>query len=592
MTMTSRRTLVCPVRATQLALAGAVAIVLGGGLVATFPHTANAAVPPSALGQSYAASTDHAEATRAALDLMAAGGNAADGAIAAALTLGVVNPSASGIGGGGFALVYTAKDKKVTVLDFRETAPAKYDADILWPQRPVKAGEPPKSRFAFTGLNGGVVGVPGEPAGLELISRRFGRKPLSDDAAPAIALAQNGFYVGIHTAEEVARSKERVQAAPSLASVFLAGGNPVAFATRVRRTDLAATLARFGAEGKRSIYEGATAEKIVRAVTAAGGTMTTKDLVDYHVQERAPLTRTYDGRTIYTMPAPSAGGLMLLEVLGMFGASSSSPLGAMGHGSSAYIHTLAEAMRGAIADRARIAADPDLDKSVDGAYQAVLDPAQLAARKARILPNTTHQAVEFITKEKGTSHLVVTDAEGNIVALTTTVNGSFGSSIVPEGTGIVLNDELDDFTHPDDAKVFGQKDGGPNRPRPRARPVSSMAPTIVLEDGQPIVALGGSGGTRIGTGVTEAAVARLVFGLDPNACVSSPRFHTQGVDLFVDPEVAPDVRENLTARGERVKEEPVHISAIQMIAWKREQGRPARILAASDPRKAGLSAAR
>jgi gamma-glutamyltranspeptidase/glutathione hydrolase len=283
---------------------------------------------------------------------------------------------------------------------------------------------------------------------------------------------------------------------------------------------------------------------------------------------------------------------MLLEVLGMFGASSSSPLGAMGHGSSAYIHTLAEAMRGAIADRARIAADPDLDKSVDAAYEAALDPARLAARKARIVPNATRHSVEFVTREKGTSHLVVTDIEGNIVALTTTVNGSFGSSIVPEGTGILLNNELDDFTHPDDAKVFGQKDGGPNRPRPHARPMSSMAPTIVIEDGQPILALGGSGGTRIATGVTQAAVARLVFGLDPNACVSSPRFHTQGVDLFVDSEIALDVRENLTARGERVKDDPFQSSAIQMIAWKREQGRPARILAASDPRKAGFSAAR
>ena len=591
--MTSRRTLVCPVRCTQLAVAGLVAITLGGGLAASFPSLANAAAPPSALGQSYAASTDQADATRAALDVMARGGNAVDGAIAAALTLGVVNPSASGIGGGGFALVYTAKDKKVTVLDFRETAPARFSADVLWPKKPVKPGEPVKPRWAFTGVNGGVVGVPGEPAGLELLSRRFGKKSLADAAAPALALAQNGFYVGVHTAEQVDRFKDRVQAAPSLAAVFLPGKTPSPYASRVRRPDLAATLARFGAEGKRSIYEGPTAQKIASAVTSAGGTMTVQDLAEYQVKERAPLTRTYDGRTIYTMPAPSAGGLMLLEVLGMYGASPSSPLAQMGHGSSAYIHTIAEAMRGAFADRARLASDPDIEKGVDVAFDKALEPARLAARRARIDPNKTQAPADFLTNEKGTSHLVTTDAEGNVVALTTTINGPFGASIVPEGTGILLNNELDDFTHPDDAKVFSPKDGmSPNRPRPRARPVSSMTPTIVMENGAPILALGGSGGTRIATGVTQAALARLVFEHDPSACVSAPRFHTQGADLLVDKEIAIDVREALTRRGETVKEEPFIGSAIQMIAWSRKEGQPARILAASDPRKAGLSGAR
>jgi gamma-glutamyltranspeptidase / glutathione hydrolase len=611
MTMTSRCTLVCPVRCTQLARAAgrraclgggvvALALVLAGGLAATFPVLANAAAPPSAVGQSYAASTDQADATRAALDVMAKGGNAADGAIAAALALGVVNPSASGIGGGGFALVFTAKDKKVSVLDFRETAPEKFSADVLWPKQAVKPGEKPPSRWDFTGPRGGVVGVPGEPAGLELLSRKFGKKSLVDATAPAVALAQNGFYVGAHTAEIVAKNKERVQAAPSLASVFLPGGTPVPYATRVRRPDLAATLARFGAEGKRSIYEGATAEKIASAVKATGGTMTTQDLADYQVKEREPLSRTYGGRTIYTMPAPSAGGLALLEVLGMYGATPISPLAATGHGSSAYIHLVAEALRGAFADRARIATDPDVAgpdgaKKVDAAYQAALDPGQLAARRARIDPNKTHAPVEFRTRENGTSHLVVADAEGNVVALTTTINNTFGASIVPEGTGILLNNELEDFTHPDEAKVFALHDGGPNRPRPRARPVSSMTPTIVIEHGVPILALGGSGGARIATAVPQAALERLVFGHDPSACVSSPRFHTQGTELLVDPEIAADVRAGLKARGETVVEEPFAASAVQMIAWKRQEGQdgqPVRLLAASDPRKAGLSAAR
>lgn len=568
----------------------ALACAAGGCLSATFPRFARAAFPPSAIGRSLAASTDHADATRAALSVMASGGNAVDGAIAAALALGVVSPAASGIGGGGFALVYTAKDKTVRAFDFRETAPATFSADVLWPKQP----DPPKDRWAFRKVNGGVVGVPGEPAGLELLSRRFGKKSLSEDAAPAVALAQNGFNLGFYMAMEIERSKDRIEVVPSLSSIFLPGGRGAPYATRIRRPELAATLARYGSMGRRSIYEGVTAQRIADAVKAAGGTMTTDDLAHYEVKERTPLTRTIDGRTIHTMPAPSAGGLMLLEVLGMYGASSRSELAPLGSGSSAYLHTVAEAMRGAWADRVRIAGDPDVEKGVDAAYKAALEPAQLAARKAMIQPDKTHTPVEFKTPEKGTSHLVVTDNEGNIVSLTTTVNGPFGASIVPEGTGIILNNELEDFSYPEDVRAFHLRDGGPNRPRPGARPVSSMTPTIVIENGEPILAVGGSGGPRIATGTTQATLSRLIFGHDPNACVSAPRINTQGAELGYEREIPVDVRNGLVARGETLKEEPLYVSAIQMIAWERSDNSrsPLRILAASDPRKAGLSAAR
>jgi gamma-glutamyltranspeptidase/glutathione hydrolase len=567
------------------------ACLAGIGLIVALPHPSNAAYPPSADGASIAASTDQAEATRAAIEAMSSGGNAVDGAIAAALTLGVVNPSASGIGGGGFALVYTAKDKKVTVLDFRENAPAVYSNDVLWP--PVKPGqEPPKNRFTWTGPKGGVVGVPGEPAGLEELSRRFAKRSLSDDAVHAVSLAQHGFVVGRHTADQVVNFKDRLKTVPNLASSFLPGGNPVPYASRVTRPELAATIARFGAQGKRFIYQGATAQKIVDAVKAAGGTMSMEDLADYQVKERAPLSRTIDGRTVYTMPAPSAGGLMLLETLTMYGASSQSMLAPMGFGSSGYLHHVAEAMRGAWSDRVRFASDPDIEKGIDAAYNAALDPAQLAARRAKIDPQKTHAPIEFKTRESGTSHLVTADAEGNVVSMTTTVNGPFGASIVAGDTGILLNNELDDFTAPEDVKAFALKDGGPNRPRPRARPVSSMTPTIVVENGVPILAAGGSGGPRIATEVTQAVLARLVFDLDPTACVSHPRIHTQGADLLADKEIPVDVREALKARGENVKEEAFNGSAAQMIAWKRVQGQPVRLLAASDPRKAGFAAAR
>ncbi|MBS2016515.1 MAG: gamma-glutamyltransferase [Deltaproteobacteria bacterium] len=522
---------------------------------------------------------------------MGRGGTAADGAIAAALALGVVSPSASGIGGGGFALVYSAADKKVTALDFRETAPATFGTAVLWP--PPRPGEVPRDKLGWTGPRGGSVGVPGELAGLELLNRRFGRMSLADDAAPAVALAQNGFYLGKHTADVVQAFEARVASQPLLASSFLPGGRPAAFASRVTRPALASTLARFGREGKRPFYEGDIAQKIVDAVRGAGGTMTREDLAGYQVKERAPLTRTIDGRTIHTMPAPSAGGLMLLETLSIYGASRSSPLVPMGFGSSGYLHAVSEAMRGALADRVRSAGDPDLDPGVDSAYAAALDPAQIAARRARIDPNKTHAPIEFKTKEQGTSHLVVTDPAGNVVSLTTTVNGPFGASLVAGDTGMLLNNELDDFTSEAEAKSFGLVDGGPNRPRARARPVSSMTPALVLENGAPIVAVGGSGGPRIATGVTQAVLARLLFDLDPNACVSHPRVHTSGATLFLDPEIAGDVREGLARRGEKLEPEPFLGSGMQMITWERRSpGGPTKILAASDPRKAGFAAAR
>lgn len=569
------------------ALWGAAIVVLGTHAV-VFPSAAS--YPPSAEGTTAAASTDHSDATRAALDVMANGGNAIDGAIAAALALGVVNPSASGIGGGGFALVYSVHEKKVSVFDFRETAPSTFSTPVLWP--PKKPDDVPRDKFGWTGPRGGSVGVPGELAGLELLSRRYGKKSLVDDAAPAVSLAQNGFFLGKHTADLLEPFQARLSTQPSLAASFLPGGKPAAFMSRVRRPELAQTLVRFGREGKKPFYEGDIAQKIVEAARAAGSTLTREDVAGYQVQERKPLTRTVDGRTIFTMPAPSAGGLMLLETLSMFGASKSSALAAMGFGSSAYLHTVAEAMRGAIADRARLAGDPDLDPNVEKAYAAALEPAQIAARKKRIDPNKTHAPVEFKTKEQGTSHLVVTDPAGNVVSLTTTVNGPFGASIVAGDTGMLLNNELDDFTSEADAKAFGLNDGGPNRPRARARPVSSMTPAIVFENDVPILAVGGSGGPRIATGVTQATLARLLFDLDPNACVSHPRVHTSGSTLFVEPEIAADVRDGLAKRGETVKEEPWVGSAMQMITWTRAADGRVKILAASDPRKAGFAAAR
>jgi gamma-glutamyltranspeptidase / glutathione hydrolase len=542
-----------------------------------------AAHAPSAEGTHLAVSTDNGDATRAAFGVLSAGGNAADAAVAAALALGVVSQSSSGIGGGGFAMVYTAKDQKVTVLDFRETAPAKLDVEAL-SARDWKSEDAAK--------RGVSVGVLGEPAGLEMLSQKFGKRSLAEVAAPAVALAERGFYMGRNMANVTAFMKDKAAFAPEITSQFFPGGSAAPFGSLVRRPELARTLARFGAEGSKPFYTGDIAQKIVTTSRGFGSQMEASDLAGYKVIERAPLTRTVDGRTIVTMPAPSAGGLMVLETALMYGASSTSPLKAMGFGSSAYLHTIGEAMRGAIGDRVRVASDPELEPGTVTAFDNALEPKQLAARKKRIEARKTHKSSEFRTREQGTSHLITVDAEGNVVLVTTTVNAPYGARIVAGDTGIILNDELDDFTRPKDIAGFGVVGLGPNRARPGARPVSSMVPTLVLENGLPILAVGGSGGERIATAVTQMTMCRLVFGLDPNACLASSRVHVgTASEMYVEPDLTEDVRAGLKARGETVKESGIPIQpAVQMVAWDRTGG-GGRILAAADPRKAGFAVA-
>jgi gamma-glutamyltranspeptidase / glutathione hydrolase len=548
-----------------------VTVTLLAGLALGLP--ARGAYQAAAEGTHLAVATDNADATHAALTVMRQGGNAFDGAIAAALMLGVSGPTASGIGGGGFALVYVAHEHKTIALDFREAAPAHAGADTL----------------VVSGKRGTTVGVPGEPAGLEWLSVHYGKKTLAEDAEPARALAESGVVVNRHLADAIGFVGARFIAGTVLAPELMPNGQGLAYRSTWKRAALAHSLTRFGAEGSKPFYTGDIATKIVMAARAEGSAMDAADLASYKVRERAPLSRTIGSRTVSTMPAPSAGGLMLLETLLMYGADASSPLKAVGFGTSAYFHSVAEAMRGAIADRARLAGDPDLDPAVNAAFDHALDPKQIEARHNRVEPYKVHIATEFKTREDGTTHLVVTDDEGNVVTLTTTVNGPFGARIVAGDTGIILNNQLDDFSNPNDATPFGVIGGGPNRPRASARPVSSMAPTIVFENGVPIVALGGSGGRRIATEVTQATIARLVFGLDPGACVSAPRMYTNGSNLSVDPEITEDVRANLRLRQETVEVEQFLGTGVQMIGWDR--GTTTRILAASDPRKLGLAAA-
>lgn len=564
---------VSPTSAARARQVGSLALLalVGCGTVATIPKPkpapARKTLAPEAVGAKYAVATENGEASRIALDVLRAGGDAVDAAVAGALALGVATPTACGIGGGGFAVVYRAKTKEVLVVDFRETGPAAIDAAAL-DRRPL----PPSER-------GHVVGVPGEVAGLHLLVSKYGKKSWHDDVLPAVALAKNGFLMTAH----VARGSKMVEnelrtLAPALGVRMLAAAGPMPVGTRILRPELSTTLQAIADKGPRVFYEGAIAQSIVDAAHAVGGTLSMADLAAYQPKLRKPIRFTLGSREIVTMPPPSAGGLMLAETLR---AHTLKKLDAAPYGSAETTHFIAELMRGALDDRARFIGDPDATP-VD--VDALLADARLSQRLAKIDPWSTKPPVELRVDEHGTSHLSIVDAEGNAVALTTTVNGPYGSKIVAGDTGILLNDELDDFGKTIDA--IGNK---PNVPRPGARPTSSMTPTIVLENGLPVMVVGGSGGTRIASSVTLASVAHLVFGMSPGDAVGWPRIHPIGSKLLVEPTFSPTVVAELGKRGETVTTAEA-INAVQMVAVDRKGG-TVRFVAASDPRKGGVALA-
>lgn len=536
---------------------------------ATATTTAAAEAPPAPKAHRYAVAAENATAVKLAMEVLGKGGSAVDGAIAALLGIGVAQPVSAGIGGGGFAVVYDAKTKKVTVIDFRETAPAAMKpADLA--KRP-----PPEDK------RGVLVGVPGEVAGLYELHARWGKLAFAEDVRGAADAADNGYPLSQHLSRTLQWLKPWVLKTPRVGFYTENGALRPAGAT-LQNKALAATLRRIAAEGKASFYEGAIAKDILETARAAGSKMTEADLKSYKVVEREPLHAAWEGYDVYTMPPPSAGGVMMLETLAMH---SKADLTSLGWGTGAYYHVLAETFKGAIADRVRAIGDPAFVKTD---FARLYDPARMKARRARIKMDSTLPAEKFPLDEKGTSHVVVVDGEGNVVSVTSTVNNMFGSQLVTAG-GFVLNDENNDFTRPDIAKQFGVKDD-PNRPRGGARPTSSMTPTIVVKDGQPVLALGGSGGTRIATGCSEVLLAILAFGRTSTQAVSDPRIETPASGgLLADATIPPEVIEDLKKRGHVVDTTKPNFSAVQAVTIGEKDG--ARLLApAGDPRKGGEGA--
>jgi gamma-glutamyltranspeptidase/glutathione hydrolase len=558
------------------------------------------AATPAARFERYAVVTDHPEASQAGAEVLAAGGTAADAAAAAMLALGVASPASSGLGGGGFALYYRASDRTVHFLDFRERAGAGTTAAALDPppaaSRGVDSSAPAARRPA-----GMAVGVPGEPRGIEALVRRFGALPLARVVAPAVRLAEEGFTPGSYFAAMSQRFVDALRADPLGRTWVPDGADGIAAGQRLRNPALAQTLRTLGAEGAAPFYEGPLAAQIVEATRALGGVLTADDLRTYQVIDRAPLEGERYGYRWVTAPPESAGGYTLLTSLGLLerwlpaDTAASRP-------EADVLHALAESWPGAFLDRARYFGDPDFTPVP---VAALLAPARLAARAALFdpararpaadydlpLPGTPPGPVAPVAPGAGTSHLCVADAAGNVASVTTTINIPFGAG--RSVGGFWLNDELDDFTATNPTgDAAGLPDGGHNHPAPGRRPVSTMVPTLVFSGADPVLCVGGSGGTRIVTAVVQAAWRALVRGQPLGEAVAFPRIHRAASPAALSAEEGPaaSVLDDLRGRGHTV--EAMRFGAmVQALRLVRSGGRVA-LEAASDPRKGGRPAGR
>jgi gamma-glutamyltranspeptidase/glutathione hydrolase len=486
-------------------------------------------------------------ATDVGVRVLKAGGNAVDAAVAVAFALSVTHPSAGNIGGGGFLLARFA-DGRSTFIDFREMAPASASRNMyIGPD-----GKP--TRDSVTGWRAS--GVPGTVRGLELAHRKYGRKPWAELVRPAIALAGQGVELSYAEARSMCSARKLMEQSPESKRIFLNGGDCFEAGQRLVQPELASVLKRIAASGAKDFYEGETARILAAEMKKNGGEITLADLKGYKAIEREPLKGSHRGYEILTAPSPSSGGIGILQMAEMLEGTGYEKFGA---GSAASSHYIAEAMRRYFADRARYLGDGDFVKLP---VAGLLDPAYIASRRATIDPEkaTPSDAISAGAPAGGesveTTHFNVVDSEGNAVALTYTINGSYGSGVTPAGLGFLLNNEMDDFaSQPGTPNMFGLVQGEANAIAPRKRPLSAMTPTIVSKGGKLFMVLGAPGGPRIISGVLQVMLNVLDFGMNVQQAVDQPRLHHQWRPdtLYLERGFSPDTRALLEKRGHRLE---------------------------------------
>jgi len=520
---------------------------------------------------------------RIGADILKRGGNAVDAAVATGLAMAVTYPRAGNIGGGGFMVIHLAASGEDIAIDYRETAPnAATPTMFLGPD-----GKPDPARSRDSALG---VGVPGTVAGLALALEKYGsgKFTLAELLQPAIALARDGFDITDDVADTLPQWYRRLARWPSAVKIFgRADGNSLREGDRLVQADLATTLTAVAEQGPRGFYEGPVADKLATAITSAGGIMTTDDLKAYRPVIRTPVKGTYRGYDIVSMPLPSSGGIVLLESLNIL---EGFPLSDMKQGSASSLHLLIEAMKRGYADRARYLGDPAF---VNAPLETLLAKDYAAKQRGGIDPEHATPAASIATAKpshegSNTTHFSVVDQFGNAVANTYTLNFSYGVGLVAEGTGVLLNNELDDFTAaPGASNAFGLVGYEANLPGPGKRPLSSMSPTIVLKDGKVVLVTGSPGGSRIISTVLEVIVNVLDYRMDVAQAVAAPRLHHQWLpdEVSIEPGFPDDVLAALREKGHRVIESAGYSSANSILVT------PTGLLGAPDPRTRGAEAA-
>ncbi|HTR37781.1 MAG TPA: gamma-glutamyltransferase [Bryobacteraceae bacterium] len=476
--------------------------------------------------------------------VLKSGGNAIDAAVAVGFALAVTYPYAGNIGGGGFLLARFA-DGRTTFIDFREKAPLKATRNMYLDSQGKLT---PDSLIGWRAS-----GVPGTVRGFELAHQKYGHTSWAELLEPAITLASGGFPVSYSFEQSLKQDSQRLAQFPESKRIFMAAH----YGEKFIQPELAATLRRIRDHGASDFYEGETAHKLAAAMAAHGGLITLADLKAYQAVERQPLHGRYHNYEILTAPPPSAGGVGILEMLGMLEGSGYEKTGA---GSAASIHYVAEVMRRAYADRSEYFGDPDF---VTVPVKKLLDPRYLANRRASIDPQHATPRGQIrpgnlkVYESTETTHYDIVDNQGNAVAVTYTLNNGYGSAVTVPGLGFLLNDEMDDFAaKPGSENLFHLIQGEANAIQPSKRPVSSMVPTILLRGGKPFLVLGAPGGSRIPNGVLQVILNVVDFHMNVQDAVDWPRFHHQWMPdvLYVEQGISPDTISLLRAMGYKVSE--------------------------------------
>jgi gamma-glutamyltranspeptidase/glutathione hydrolase len=516
--------------------------------------------------------SDSPLATKAGMEMLGRGGNAIDAAIATAYALGVVDQASSGIGGGGFMVIYETKDRRAHALDFRETAPEGTRKELY-----TKDGRPAPSLSLTGGL---AVAVPGEVAGLAQAHRRFGSMPMQVLMAPAIRLAANGFPLDATLRYAIDRQQGAIRKFSDLGRIYMPNDEVPEEGELIRQPELGETLKAIASQGPDAFYQGWIADAIVETVKREGGVLTNEDLKSYRPVWREPLIGNYRQRTVISMPPPSSGGVAILQMLKVL---ESYQLSALPHNSATYLHLITETMKHAFADRAQYLGDPDFVKAPVSVLTSKDYGRWIRGRisAAKTHPTKYYGLVNFKPELGGTTHFSVMDRFGNAVACTVSVNTRFGSKLLVPSTGIVLNNEMDDFAIHSSGNVYGLVGNEANSLQSRKRPLSSMSPTIILQGERPEVVVGGAGGPRIISATLQTILNVLDYRMPVAKAVEAPRVHHQWLpdQLNLEREIPIETKRSLERRGHAVRERGA-LGVVQAITAGQDG-----IKGAADPRK-------